>query len=113
MILPASINPTGTVTFSSNAPTSVNGYQGYEAGKPCGATGTNAADVFNGGFRYTITGVLRTVDATAGLPAGSVRAGGFSVNSAGNLCTTTNAIDSASRFLGGVAVDANGAVHVA
>jgi hypothetical protein len=86
--------------------------QGYESGKPCGATGTNAADVFQGGLRYTNTGVLRTVDATAGLPAGSVRDGGFARNSAGNLCTTTNAIDANSRFLGGVAVDTNGAVHI-
>ena len=112
MILPASINADGTVTFSGNAPTTVNGYQGYEGGDPCGATGTDAADVFNGGFRYTNTGVLRTVDATGGNPAGTTIIGGFA-SSAGNLCTTTNAIDGNSRFLGGVAVNAVGAVHVA
>lgn len=111
MILPASINATGTVTFSANPPTSVVGCQGYEAGKPCGATGTNAADIFMGGFRYTNTGVLRTVDATAGNPAGTTIIGGFA-SSAGNLCTTTNAIDVNSRFLGGVAVNNVGAVHV-
>lgn len=113
MILPASIAATGVVTFSSNAPAVVNGCQGYEAAKPCGTTGTNAADVVAGCFRYTNAGVLRTVDATAGLPAGAVVVGGFAVSSTGHLCTTTDAITAASRFLGGVAVNASGAVHVA
>lgn len=113
MILPASINSDGSVTFSASAPTSVMGCQGYQGGKPCGATGTNAADVICGGFRYTNAGVLRTVDATAGLPAGAVRIGGFAAATTGHLCTTTNAIDANSRFIGGIAVDANGAVHVA
>lgn len=113
MILPASINSTGTVTFSANPPGVVQGLQGYEAGKPCGTTGTNAADIVAGGFRYTNAGVLRTVDATAGLPAGAVVIGGFAVANTGHLCTTTDAITAASRFLGGVAVNASGSVHVA
>lgn len=111
--LPGSINSTGSVTFSSNAPTVVNGCQGYEAGKPCGATGTNAADVVAGGARYTNTGVLRTFDATAGLPAGAVVVDGFAMANTGHLCTSTDAIDANSRFIGGVAVKQNGAVHVA
>jgi hypothetical protein len=111
--LPAAMDSSGVVTFLANGTTGVSwiGAQAYATDKPIASTSAvDAADVRSGGVAYTSGGAVRLTDATAGLPAGAVTIGGFAV-SAGALCYTTDAPDSSSTRLGGVAVASDGRVH--
>lgn len=72
----------------------------------------DAADAFNGGFRYTSTGALRIYDATAGLPSPVTEHRGFSMTSDGQVCVTTGAIGADVARLNGAAVDSSGRIYV-
>lgn len=105
----------GVVTFLANGTTGTTwiGTQAYAGDSPLANTGAvAAADTYSGGVAYTAAGEVRLVDATAGVPAGTVTVNGFAV-SAGALCYTTDAPGAGSTRLGGVAVTADGRVHAA
>lgn len=111
--LPSTLNADGVVTILANGTAGASwiGAQAYTSASPIGsAAAVDAADTRSGGVAYTSGGGVRLVDATAGLPAGSVNIGGFAV-SAGALCYTTDAPDSSSVRIAGVAVKQDGRVH--
>lgn len=108
------LHTTGAVPFITSASTadSWDGCQAYVAQFPLGDTSAVAAsDTKSEGFNYTAAGAVRLVDATAGLPAGSVVNGGFAASSGGGLCYTTAVPDTSSVFIGGVACTQDGRVH--
>lgn len=90
----------------------VMGCQGYAYDLVRGTTtAIDAADVRQNAVRYTQSGVLRMYNATAGLPANSVVISGLAVSTDGQLCYTTDA-PSSPNYIGGMAVDSSGRVHV-
>lgn len=111
--IPAVLSSTGVVTILANGTlaTTWMGAQGETSVSPIGSTAAvGATDEYSGGVAYAPGGEIRLVDATAGLPAGSVVRSGFAVN-AGRLCYTTAAPDTASVKIGPVAVTQDGRVH--
>src|SRR3990167_4963518 len=70
-----------------------------------------ASDVFNGGFRYTATGILRISDTTAGLPASTSINQGVAMTDDGQVCITT--ADNATDYhLAGVRLTSDSRVYV-
>lgn len=103
----------GTVNILADGTpaTSWIGKQGYTDTQAVGSTdAVDAADAYSGGVAYTSGGAVRLVDATLSLPAGTVVSGGFAI-SAGALCYTSDAVDSTTTLIGGVAVLPDGRVH--
>lgn len=99
------------ILADGTAATSWVGKQGYTDTQVIGTVEEVAAgDAYSGGVAYTSDGAVRLVDATSELPAGAVYCGGFAV-SAGALCYTTDAVDSSTVRIGGVAVTQDGRVH--
>jgi len=113
-LIPAGLLSTGMVDFEvvQTTPNGRIGLLGYYDGLPMGTVdAVDASDVFQGGARYTEAGRMRLFDATAGLPVGSIRVGGVSVSSTGQVCVTTDAVAGSSVRIGGVAVDQSGRIH--
>src|SRR3990167_1054230 len=73
-----------------------------------------ASDVFNGGFRYTATGILRISDATPGLPASSSINQGIAMTDDGQACITTedNTSPATDYHLAGVALTYDSRIYV-
>ena len=116
MIIPRTLLSDGAVPFFMNDGMSVDSYlgpQGYFGSVPRGTlTAVAGSDVYAGGLRYTPSGVIRLLDATAGLPANPVYVGGVAVSQSGQLCITTDPVDVSSVFVqGGLACQQDGAVH--
>lgn len=111
---PAAMADTGVVTFLANGTTGTSwiGCQAYATDKPLASTDAVAAtDTFSGGVAYSSAGEVRLHDATAALPAGAVKIGGFAISADGQLCYTTDAPGASSVRVGGVAVTEDGRVH--
>src|SRR3990167_7761426 len=70
-----------------------------------------ASDVFNGGFRYTATGILRISDTTAGWPASSSINQGIAMTDDGQACITTEDNTSDYQFVG-VALTSDSRIYV-
>ena len=116
MIIPRTLLSDGAVPFFMNDGMSVDSYlgpQGYFGSVPRGTlTAVAGSDVYAGGLRYTPSGVIRLLDATAGLPANPVYVGGVAVSQSGQLCITTDPVTASSVFVqGGLACQQDGAVH--
>jgi hypothetical protein len=111
--LPSALDADGVVTILENGSTATTwiGAQGYTSASPLGESdAVGATDGFSGGVAYKAAGEVRLVDATAGVPAGTVICGGFAVN-AGRLCYTTDAVGGTTVRIAGVAVLPDGRVH--
>lgn len=102
----------GVILGDSVPVAAVLGKQGYAQNLSRGTTTAVAAsDARQNAVRYTESGVLRMYNATGGLPANSVIVDGLAVSSDGQLCYTT-ATPSSPAYIGGMAVNQNGAVHI-
>jgi len=116
MINPRTLLSDGAVPFFMNDGMSVDSYlgpQGYFGSVPRGTlTVVAGSDVYAEGLRYTPSGAIRLLDATAGLPANPVYVGGVAVSQSGQLCITTDPVTASSVFVqGGLACQQDGAVH--
>jgi hypothetical protein len=112
---PASLLPNGSVKvdlIDADSVAVISGSQGYTADVVrATATAVAAGDGAMGAVRYSATGLLRIVDATAGNPAGTLTVDGFAVN-AGRLCISTASPAADTTYIGGVATRNDGAVYV-
>jgi hypothetical protein len=113
------LDSTGRVTLTTQAiadspgAASIAGQAYMTSGEAAFATtdAVVASDVFNGGFRYTATGILRISDTTAGLPASTSINQGIAMTDDGQACITTE--DNVTDFhLAGVALTDDSRIYV-
>lgn len=101
----------GAVPLGTAAVDSTDAFRGgirLNAGETLVRAIASGGDEYANGLLMTDSGQLRYVDATAGLPAGTVWGNGLP-RSAGALCVSTDAV---STYSNGIPFVANGAVAV-
>ena len=103
------INAGGTVSFSLTAPIATDAVlNGVLVGAgPVVRAATSGGTNTQNGLRTTNLGQLLVVDSTAGLPAGTIVAGGLPFANTGALCVSNAAV---SVVLNGIPFAANGGV---